>query len=263
LARFRPARRLASDWVSLGEASDLLGVSPGTLRRWSNAGQVQVFTTPGGHRRFNRPALERLLPSERRSRALLGRSGLTPARLARVYRRESGAAGQQLPWIVSLTTDQREWFRAHGRRMAELLLGHLDSDDPSATDHALKQAIAGAAEYGRMAAGLGLSLGQSVEGFLQFRRPFLHELTAVARRRGFDTAVTTDLIGNAEGALDRLLVATMAGHSVGRVETRRRSRRALLPDAAPPGAALADAAPPVAALADAAPPDAARPEATR
>jgi hypothetical protein len=68
-----------------------------------------------------------------------------------------------------------------------------------------------------MASGLGLSLGQTVEGFLQFRRPFLHQLAIFAGQRGLEPNVTTNLNETAERALDRLLMATMAAHSVERV----------------------------------------------
>ena len=45
------------------------------------------------------------------------------------------------------------------------------------------------------------------------RAPCHHELAAPARRRGFDTAETTDLLETAERAMDQLLLATMTGHS--------------------------------------------------
>jgi hypothetical protein len=80
--------------------------------------------------------------------------------------------------------------------------------------HHLKEASGSAAEYGTVAATLGLSLSQTVEGFLRFRAPFHHELAVAARRRGFDTAETTDLLETAERAMDRLLMATMKGHGV-------------------------------------------------
>jgi hypothetical protein len=59
---------------------------------------------------------------------------------------------------------------------------------------------------------LGLSLSQTVEGFLRFRAPFHQGLAASARRNGFDTTETTDLLVAAERAMDQLLVATMTGH---------------------------------------------------
>lgn len=50
------------EWLSLGEACALVGVSPATLRRWSDNGDIRAFTTPGGHRRFARSAILDLLP---------------------------------------------------------------------------------------------------------------------------------------------------------------------------------------------------------
>lgn len=210
------SRPSSSDWLGLGEASRLLGVAPGTLRRWSDSGQVQAFTTPGGHRRFRRSALERLLPGERVARPSLARSGMTTSRLLRAYRQEARAAARAVPWIFELDDEQREWFRHHGRRLAEALLGHLESTAEDARNR-LSEATAEAAEYGRVASGLGVSLSQAVEGFLRFRLPFLQQLSLVARRRGFSASETTELMEAAEKALDRLLIAAMAAHSVERV----------------------------------------------
>jgi DNA-binding transcriptional MerR regulator len=217
LSRFgAPAK---DDWLSLGEASRLLGVAPATLRRWSDSGQVQAFTTPGGHRRYRRVALERLLPADRRPRPSLARSGMTAARLARAYRKEARAT--TLPgWIGALDADQREWFREHGRRLVEALVSHLDSEDEAVAQASLEQATAQAAAYGRVAAGLGVSLSQAVEGFLRFRLPFVHQLRLVAHRRGFDSSATGELMEDAERLMDRLLVAAMNAHNVERVAAR-------------------------------------------
>lgn len=51
------------EWLTLHEACSLVGVSPATLRRWSDNGDVRTFTTPGGHRRFARSAILGLLPA--------------------------------------------------------------------------------------------------------------------------------------------------------------------------------------------------------
>lgn len=201
------------DWVGLSEASRVLGVSPATLRRWSDAGRLRVFTTPGGHRRFSRAALEGLLPADRSRRPSIGGAGLSPSRIARTYRRASRQAAPELPWVLKLTEDQRILFRERGQVLAASLLQYLDSTQPDTAALHLKAASATAEEYGRVAATLRLSLSQTVEGFLRFRAPFHHELAVAARRRGFDTAETTDLLETAERAMDRLLVATMTGHS--------------------------------------------------
>lgn len=200
------------DWVGLSEASRVLGVSHATLRRWSDAGRLRVFTTPGGHRRFSRAALESLLPADRSRRPSIGGAGLSPGRIARTYRRSSREATPELPWVLKLTDEQRILFRERGQVLAASLLQYLDSTQPDTAAHHLDAASTTAAEYGRAASTLGLSLSQTVEGFLRFRAPFHHELAVAARRRGFDTSETTDLLEAAERAMDRLLLATMKGH---------------------------------------------------
>lgn len=219
------------DWLSLAEASRVLGVSAATLRRWSDAGRLRVFTTPGGHRRFSRAALERLLPADRSRRPSIEGGGLTPSRLARTYRRASRDAAPQLPWVLELTDEQRLLFRERGHVLAASLLQYLDATQPDTAAHHLAEASTAAAEYGTVAAELHLSLSQTVEGFLRFRAPFHRELAAAARRRGFDTAETTDLLVAAEQAMDQLLVATMAGHGSAKVSRRQ----AKLAESAVPG----------------------------
>ncbi len=206
MSRFRSR---GGDWLGLGEASRLLGVTPGTLRRWSDDGRLHVFTTPGGHRRFPRSAVERLIRAHPPARRALGAGAVTPARMARAYRREARDAARDLPWLLVLSDEQRLWFREHGRKLAALLLAHLETTEADEREARLNDAAGDAAAYGRMATDLGLSMSQTVEGFLAFRRPFLHELGDVAQRRGFETEEATALLFAAEQAMDRLLVATL------------------------------------------------------
>jgi excisionase family DNA binding protein len=191
----------------------MLGVSPATMRRWSDAGRLRVFTTPGGHRRFSRSALEGLLPADRSRRPSIGGGGLSPSRIARTYRQASRQAAPELPWVITLSDEQRLLFRERGHVLAASLLQYLDATRAETAAHHLSEASSSAAEYGDVAATLGLSLSQTVEGFLRFRAPFHHELAVAARRRGFDTIETTDLLETAERAMDRLLVATMTAHT--------------------------------------------------
>ena len=61
--RDRPVtpRQESRHWLSINEACRLLGVDQSTLRRWSDAGKVPVFRTPGGHRRYAEDDLLTLL----------------------------------------------------------------------------------------------------------------------------------------------------------------------------------------------------------
>src|SRR5829696_5230111 len=214
------------EWMGLSEASRTLGVSPATLRRWSDAGRLRVYTTPGGHRRFSRSALERLLPADRSRRPSIGGAGLSPSRIARTYRRASRDAAPELPWVLTLTDEQRLLFRERGHVLASSLLQYLDATQPASSRHHLEEASTSAREYGRIAASLDLSLSQTVEGFLRFRAPFHTELAVAARRRGFDAAETSDLLQTAERAMDQLLLATMTGHGLAARDRGHSGRKA-------------------------------------
>jgi hypothetical protein len=209
----------AAEWVTVGEASRMLGIAPATLRRWSDAGRVGVFTTPGGHRRYRRAAVARLVPGDHHDRPSLAQSGLTASRVVRAYREVARVAVREIPWLIRLDDTQRDWFRRHGHRLTSALLGYLDAHEPIVTEHQLAEAIAEAAAFGRVAAGLDLSLSQAVEAFLQFRRPFLRQLTLVARQRGFDTEATLELLEAAGDVMDRLVIATMTAHRTERPDT--------------------------------------------
>ena len=210
--------RTGNRWVGLGDASRLLGVSTATVRRWADAGRLTAFTTPGGHRRFDRSALERMLPADRSRRPDLADAGLTPARLSRAYRRSADRPTDAgTAWVASLDPSDRDTFRRLGRQLAWELVAHLDAADPEARQHHLTEATAVAVEYGRRGAELGLAMSDAVEGFLAFRRPFLAEVAVASERRGLDAGQVNELHQEADRALDRLLVATMSGHSIATV----------------------------------------------
>jgi excisionase family DNA binding protein len=212
--RVPPDTRSSTTWVSLGEASRLLGIAPGTLRRWADAGRVPVFTTPGGHRRFSRSTISALLPAARPRRPALARLGASPERMARAYRGRQAATSAGRPWIADLTDEARDTFRARGRELVALLLEHLDAPDGDRAAETLRAASQLAADYGRESAAQGASLSEAVERFLWFRSPFVVELGAVARKRGLDTREATALLADAEEAMDRLLVSMMTGHTI-------------------------------------------------
>jgi excisionase family DNA binding protein len=58
----RPASRLG---LTASEAARHLGVSTSTVRRWSDAGHLQGYRTPGGQRRFSVAQLDEFLDSLR------------------------------------------------------------------------------------------------------------------------------------------------------------------------------------------------------
>jgi excisionase family DNA binding protein len=49
--------------LSISQAAHELGVSLGTIRRWSDMGYLESYRTPGGQRRFSRDHIERFIGS--------------------------------------------------------------------------------------------------------------------------------------------------------------------------------------------------------
>lgn len=52
---------MSEKYLSISEASKILGVHTGTLRRWANEGKINYARTPGGRRRFSEDEIFRLL----------------------------------------------------------------------------------------------------------------------------------------------------------------------------------------------------------
>ena len=222
--------------LPLGAASRLLGVDPDTLRRWADEGRVPAFTTPGGHRRFERRALERLVASRRTGPATgLAGLGATPDRLSAAYRRRYGEQhGAGLDPRAHVPLAERENYRESGRRLVDALVRHLDETGPGRA-LAERDAVELAANLGEGLAVNGVPMGDAVSMFVSARRPFLAELSVMARRRGVDSARVGQLYDTSTGLLDRLLLAFVAAHAATSAEA---------PGQAAPGRAAAGQASP-------------------
>lgn len=194
----------------------MLGITPGTLRRWVDQGDVAAFVTPGGHRRFPRAAIESLVPRSERRRPVLTSLGASAMRVTRAYLRTQGvrryAKGASLD---GLTEAERVELRERGRRLLALLLDHLNDVAPGSSDK-LAEAEVQAADYGRRAAALGASLAATLEAFIRFRGAFIAELAAIARRRRLDTREATALLIEGENAADRMLIALTTAYAADR-----------------------------------------------
>jgi excisionase family DNA binding protein len=49
--------------LSTSQAAHALGVSLGTIRRWSDMGYLESYRTPGGQRRFSHEQIDQFLAS--------------------------------------------------------------------------------------------------------------------------------------------------------------------------------------------------------
>ena len=158
-----------SDWVSLGEAADILGVHPSTVRHWADSGDLPSQRTPGGHRRFRRRDLQHW--ATRQS----GEEESTPAEaqimlhsaLGRARLETGGGQLEGTGWYDSMDEEARKSHRRMGRQLLELLTRYLAEPDDSEDVVAGVRELGG--EYARVSYAEHIDLPDAVRAFLFFR----------------------------------------------------------------------------------------------
>lgn len=200
-----------AEWLSLGPASRLVGVDPDTLRRWADAGRVRVFATPGGHRRFSRLDLDRLVTVRRPDARPLATLGATSDRLTRAYARAYRVGTPVAP--DRLESESREALRADGRRLVAVLLSYLDAHRLSDRERWEGEAEALIGDVAIRLAAAGADVHELLAVYLRARQPLLGELASMGRRRALEPAQLADLYERAVGILDRLLLHLVATHA--------------------------------------------------
>jgi excisionase family DNA binding protein len=217
-----PAPTQDNPWLSLGPASRLLGVDPDTLRRWADEGRIPAWTTPGGHRRFDRRVLERIADGRRPGAATrpLASLGASPARVQRAYRQHYATTIRTVSAATApRDTRERDRFRREGRRLVDTLIAYLDAiDDPVARAKAEAVAQEVVDDHAVRLAQRGASLTESVSLFVAARRPFLAEIAGLGRRQSLDPARLSALYEDASMLLDRLLMRFIVVHQGGSSE---------------------------------------------
>lgn len=197
---------LSGEWLSLHEASALLGVATSTLRRWGDAGRVPMKRTIGGHRRFPRAAIVQLAgapaggPSAPPVHVPAHGWGLDEHELARQEWHARFAAGP--------TTDR---MRRLGQRLLGLLIQYINRREADA--RFLAEARSVGATYGREARTANVSLHDAVEAFLFFRSTFSQltmPLPGIAQPT--DLAEAATLRTRLDRFMDAILLGLIAGY---------------------------------------------------
>lgn len=197
-----------TEWFTLSEASKLLGVHPATIRQWSDEGKLATFRTPGGHRRFARSDIDRLLQ-------------VTPVRGARlqsyvveetVERTRKGLpdASSHVAWAHSLPEDERAHWRSAGRQLLGLVSQLVSR--PSLSDEHLQAALSFGRDYGAVMVRLEHSLPDAVLTFLFFRDSILETMLALPETTGLDRSATLEIVGRVNKLLYEVLRVMMESY---------------------------------------------------
>ena len=160
------------EWLSLTEASRLLGVHQTTLRRWADSGHIPCFRTPGGHRRFRISDLAAWMDGNRTT-ALAPQSEAVVRNVVGYTRQEMAEreiTGEA--WYLAFgQEDDRQRMRDTGRRLLGLgiqYMGRTSNHEP-----VLQEGRRIGAFYGQQCAQREISLVDTMRGFFFFRESFL------------------------------------------------------------------------------------------
>lgn len=196
-------------WLTIEAACQLLGVDQSTLRRWSDNGRVEVFVTPGGHRRYDEAALRALIGREREERRPM--SGATLTDLSQVYYGPERLRWVQAqPWYHAFDRATLDEVRDEGRNLVELAMRYVSARD--GRDEILAEALAIARRYGARNVRLGVSLGDGVAAFIFFRAPTIETVASYMESEHFAAKRAARIFRDLGDFLDRALLAMIAAH---------------------------------------------------
>lgn len=112
-------------WLTLKEASDFLGVHFTTLRAWTDKGEIPVFRTPGGHRRFSLADLRRFLDERAGNVIVVNLDKMVNSALGRVRQELAKRPDAQAAWRGQQDENMVHARRERGQRLFALALSYV------------------------------------------------------------------------------------------------------------------------------------------
>jgi excisionase family DNA binding protein len=202
---------MESNWLTLSQASELLGVHPTTLRAWVKSGRVHAFLTPGGHRRFQLGELRAFLVQRRAGNS--NPTGLVPAdqTLHQIREQLRGGSIIQQPWYNRLTDSERARHRNTGQRLLGLLLQFVSVQDEA--EQFISEARSLARDYGQEFARANVPIAELAQAFILFRRMIVTAACYPRESGAHGDPEGMRLLNRIELFMDELLIATLDGYS--------------------------------------------------
>jgi len=201
-----PATRGNRQWLTLKAASQFLGIHYTTLCTWAYNGDIPVFRTPGGHRRFRLADLRRFLESRASQGRLANVDGLMAAALSQVRQEIDNVPATPGGWRTEVFDGNIERSRERGQKLFALALNYLIR--PEQRERLLADGRAIGWEYGVKAARSNLSLAETGRAVQFFRR----QLLDVVRRDEVLDAEDVQIRQLIAQYLDEVLYAVLDGY---------------------------------------------------
>lgn len=154
------------EWINLGEAAELLGVHPATVRAWADRGELPMQRTAGGHRRFRRADVTARAAAQDRNQ-VTAVSIIIQSMLGRARLELAEGALHDLAWYRSLGDDARQLHRDLGRRLLRLVVEYISANLTDEAGIAAAQVIG--RDYANLGRANGLTLVETTRAYLFFR----------------------------------------------------------------------------------------------
>lgn len=193
------------EWISIREASRLLGVHIGTVREWADAGTIPSYRTPGGHRRFSSFDLQTFVKQQSKP------SSPSPTEYALSALREQLQADKatHANWLGRLglrpTSEQRATQREFGQHLLACVVGFVE--EPDLRESLLAEGRRTAREYGKMLAANGLTAGNAARATIHFRQLILKTVLDVHLGARAGDEEDAKLFQRLSAFLDEILLA--------------------------------------------------------
>ena len=160
------------EWLSLTQASKVLGVHQTTLRRWADSGSIPCFRTPGGHRRFQAGDLATWMEG-RQTTALTPQTETLVENIVGFTRHEIAERHvSKEAWYVAFgRSDDRQHMRETGRRLMGLAIQYVGRT--SNRQPVLREGRRIGSFYGQQCAQHRVSLIDTMRAFFFFRESLL------------------------------------------------------------------------------------------
>ncbi len=195
-------------WLSLKEASDLLGVHFTTLRKWADGGEIRVFRTPGGHRRFSVTDLRRFLETRANHDSPSDAEAFVDAAVGQVRAEIEKMRHEHTKWAQSITEEERDLTRQRGRQLFSLAIAFVVK--PAQRDHLLVEGRRLGFEYGIEAALGAMPLVEAGRA-VQFFRSQLSKVVRAENSYGLD-ADDIRIQAAIDHFIDEVLYAVLSGY---------------------------------------------------
>ena len=193
-------------WLTINQAADYLGVSQGTLRRWTDEGRVPTFLTPGGHRRYAEDQLQVLIAGDTKpaGRQRISRQQLTDRSLS-AYADDYVREARNRPWFKAFGSERQEEHRKLGRQLVDLAIRYASNSGGADRERLLEEGRQIGAYYGQSAAQAGLGITETIEAFLYFRFPTVRAVLGMIEEEQLPARRAARLFIGIDDFIDQIL----------------------------------------------------------